>query len=569
MVRSVSVPVCCVGALVALAGCGSDFDRERQQAKFEVQQGDYVNAKWRMNDLYGCRQANEPKKPHKDAEKDADIPEKQRLLWRMERGMIDNIAGDYAASDIHLDDAADLVDARRTESLAAETGTFLLNDNVRPYAGRGYEHIQVDYYRILNHLVEAERELGLIGSGGSGGSGEATALEAATEHYERAVVRARRMTLDQLRETDDAAGGLRYHDDPFARFLAGAVTWALPPGSRRDTDQQFAQVMFKRALDAYDAEAKALAHDQHFRYGIEHRPRVVERLFLRHALAYDPGDYEKAAEHYKLSADPHAGLPRGQGMILILDHVGFVARPQVLSIGFGSIAPGMTARDRESGASESHFTIGGMGFWAKGPGSDVVGAWVVPLPTDLMRYLTPGGMAVMGFEVPVHDKDLGRPTAARVVVRPLAADSPLTPIDADLEVVSDVDAYARATLKDEQPKLLVKTLSRALSKQVLAAQGAVQTKKAVGGAEGAVLGALVNLVGSATATVSESADTRAWTTLPDHVQAALIDVPAGKYSLELDTRYGVVPLGPVTVREGQLLVVPSRTFPERMSEPSK
>ncbi|MBA3709310.1 MAG: hypothetical protein H0W83_10900 [Planctomycetes bacterium] len=556
---------CAVAGLLAIAGCGTSFDRERQRVLYEVQQGQYPTAKARVNDLYDCHQAGEPRKPGKSAESSASLPDKHLLLWRMERGLIANLAGDLAEADVLLDQAADLVDVRRTESLAAETGTFLLNDTLRAYAGRGYEHIQVDYYRILNQLLEAQKDLGLTGASASAAPPSA---DSANSHYEHAMVRARRMTLEQLKETEDAAASHRYHDDPFARFLAGAVCWALPPGERRDTDQQFAQVMFKRSLEAYEAEATALAHDEHFHYEVTRRPQLVERLFLRHALSYDPQDFEHQAERYHLSADRHAALAPGHGMLLVLDHVGYVVRPQVLSIGFGTFAPPLNDSDRRQGATSSTFRIGALGFWAKGPGSDVVGAWVVPLPDEIMRHMTPGGMAVMGLEMPVHEHEHTHSSPARVVITSITPTDAMVPADAELEVVSDLDAYARATLKDEQPRLLAKTITRAVGKQIAVAQGAIQAKKASGGgAQGNLVGLAVNLLGSAAATFSEQADTRAWTTLPDHIEAALVDVPVGTYSLSLDTRYGTVPLGQVTIPAGQLVVVPARTFPERVPEP--
>jgi hypothetical protein len=550
--------------LLALAGCGYDFDRERQRALYEVQQGQYREADARLNELYDCHQAGEPKKPGKDGEKDEGINEKDRLLWRMERGMVSTVAGELPVAGTQLDDAARLVDDRRTESLAREVGTFLLNDNLREYSGHPFEHTQVDYYRLLDHLVEAERATGLLGGS------EPPSRADADDHYEKALVRARRMTLEQIQETADAAGGKRYRDDPFARFLAGAAVWSLPPGGRGDTDQQFAQVMFKRSLDAYVDEEKALGHDSHFRWEVGHRPHLVERLALRHALAYDPGTFDDVAKHYGLQADRGVALPQGDGMLLVLDHVGYIARPQVLSIGLGVAAPKLS--DGETACS---FRIGGLGFWAKGPGADVASAWVVPIPADVMRHLAPGGLAVFGMQMPVHADDKPIPPPARMVARPVGAPAssdarPAGPYECALVVVSDLDAYARSTLKDEQPVLLAKSITRAVTKQVVAAQAAIQAKKAAGGGtQGDVVGAVVNLFGSAAATISETADTRAWTTLPDHVEGALVDLPAGSYSLEVQTAYGAVPLGTVTIPVGQLVVVPVRTFPERMPEPSK
>jgi hypothetical protein len=182
---------------------------------------------------------------------------------------------------------------------------------------------------------------------------------------------------------------------------------------------------------------------------------------------------------------------------------------------------------------------------------------------------------VFGMQMPVHDYDKPIPAPARLVARPVGAppssdSKPAASYECKLEVVCDLDAYARSTLKDEQPLLLAKSITRAVTKQVVAAQAAVQAKKAGGGGtEGQMLGAVVNLLGSAAATATETADTRAWTTLPDHVEAGLVDLPAGSYSLELETGYSSVPLGTVNIPAGQLVIVPTRTFPERMPEPKK
>lgn len=557
-------------ALAALGGCGMDFDQERQRTMAAVARGDHADAHARLNWIYDSHDDREPDKPGSGPEDGQQVDEKNRLLWRVERGLVAAAAGDYAQADRHLDEAAVLVDLARTERLTDEVGTWLLNDNVRDYAGRGYEHIQVDYWRAVCRLAQAERSLGLLASA------LPRSREDADEHYERAIVRARRLALEQMRETADAAGSRRYQDDPFARFLAAAVVYALPPRDRTGTDQQFAQVNLRRALEAYEEEREALGGDEHFRYEIARRPRLVERLFLRHLASYDPGSYDELSAKFGLADAPKPALPKGHGMLLLLDHVGFAARPEVLSIGFGTFAPSLSDRDRARGHSATDFRVGALGFWAVGPGSEVAGTWVVPIPDDAARYLVPGGIGVFGMQMPVHDRERPLPALARLVARPLAAAAPTTeieatlpaappgtPFEAALEVVSDIDAYARATLKDEQPRLLAKTLTRVVAKQVAAGQAAIQAKKAAGGgAEGQLLGAVVGLLGSATATFSEQADTRAVTLLPDHVSAALIDLPAGSYSLELVGPYGARPIGTVVVPAGQLVVVPTRTFPE-------
>jgi hypothetical protein len=252
------------------------------------------------------------------------------------------------------------------------------------------------------------------------------------------------------------------------------------------------------------------------------------------------------------------------GSVLVLNHVGFITHPEVLDIrlvavaqvGDGYAVP--TPAERSRGITVTPFRIGAVAFWAKGPGSEVVGHWlqIVPLPDDVVRtLLAPGGAAFMGFALPVHRTDQPIPAPAVVRIQSAAGGPALAQ---GMEVVSDLDAYARATLKDEQTRLLTKTIIRAVSKQFVGGILASGAKRQGGD----LLGFAVNALASTAATFSEVADTRAWTTLPDHVEATLIDLPPGGYSLTLETRYGTAHLGAVRIVPGRLVVVPVRTFPE-------
>jgi hypothetical protein len=139
-----------------------------------------------------------------------------------------------------------------------------------------------------------------------------------------------------------------------------------------------------------------------------------------------------------------------------------------------------------------------------------------------------------------------------------------TEVSRGMEVLSDLDAFARATLKDEQPGVLAKTMIRAAAKQTAVALAAHEVDKRNKNKDGSpsLLAMAVNLIGSTMATFSEVADTRAWTSLPDHIEGALLDLPAGNYSLILDTIHGPIECGGVTVTADRLVVVPIRTFPE-------
>jgi hypothetical protein len=589
------LPTLVVGVLV-LPGCFTPRTTEqmRQDTLRALQSGDPATAAGLTNELYESHLAGEPLKAGGKPAPTTTIVAKQALLWHMERGLIDHLGGDLLTSNRHLDAAGELVDLRRSKGVVKESLTFIANDTVRDYDGNAFEHTQVDYYRALNRLLQAQRRDGsyvpsqlAFTPAHARPPGTATpvpfALNAsdnvsAADNFDRAINFARRMTINQLQETADAADGYRYDDDPYARFLAAALTYAPRVGDRSEVNNQFADAMLKRAMQGYAKQAEVFAGGkQPFRYEVTRRPSLVETFFIRHARAYDRASFDERVEQYGLRRDDPrlttSALPAGHGMVLVLNHVGFITRPEALDIRAvsaqfrGTIQP--TPADAARGHTAHRFAIGGIIFWAKGPGADVVNFWApIPVPGDLVqKAIAPGGAAFMGFAIPVHAKDQPIPPPAVVRAKPADGGAELT---RGMEVLSDLDAFARATLKDEQPGVLAKTMIRAVAKQVAAAQLSREAQQATRDPNkkkedddtAKVVGLVTNLFASTAATLSEVADTRAWTTLPGHIEGALIDLPPGRYALTLDTAYGPVECGGVTVEADRLVVVPIRTFPE-------
>lgn len=99
---------------------------------------------------------------------------------------------------------------------------------------------------------------------------------------------------------------------------------------------------------------------------------------------------------------------------------------------------------------------------------------------------------------------------------PPAVDGAGVPTD----VVENVDSYALAAFEEAYGKMLFRTIVRALSKYA-AKKGASSKDEA--------LGWLVNWFN----VVTESADTREWTTLPEKILMARLILPAGRYDLRV------------------------------------
>ena len=89
------------------------------------------------------------------------------------------------------------------------------------------------------------------------------------------------------------------------------------------------------------------------------------------------------------------------------------------------------------------------------------------------------------------------------------------------ETVEDVEAIAFRNFEEREPRILLKTLARGVTKYL--------TFKTVKKKKGEVAGLLVNVFG----VVTESADTRSWLTLPNNFGVVRVSLPPGNYNLRL------------------------------------
>ncbi len=92
---------------------------------------------------------------------------------------------------------------------------------------------------------------------------------------------------------------------------------------------------------------------------------------------------------------------------------------------------------------------------------------------------------------------------------------------ADAVVVENLDAYAAQAFREKQSTVLVRAIVRGLTKYLTFS--AARDKN-----EG--LGALVNILNITT----ETADTRSWSTLPQSIWMARLQLPPGRYTIEAD-----------------------------------
>jgi hypothetical protein len=120
-------------------------------------------------------------------------------------------------------------------------------------------------------------------------------------------------------------------------------------------------------------------------------------------------------------------------------------------------------------------------------------------------------------------------------------------------LVSNLDMLAVRAYHEKESSMFVRAIARAIVKYLAHEQADKQD-------EG--LGALVNILGL----VTETADTRSWSSLPGCIYLARLDLPAGRYRIEADllgpngSRVGTMAFDNVAVKGGAHVVRNARAF---------
>lgn len=148
--------------------------------------------------------------------------EKNALLYYLDRGMLPQLAGQYAESNQVFEDAKKTAQDLFTKSVTAHLSTFLINDLMTPYYGEDFERALIHLFSALNYAALGQGEGALV---------ECRQLDS----FFRAL------PFDGQRNA--------YQDDAFARYLAGLLY-----EDRGETNDAY--VSYMKALEAYDAYAK-------------------------------------------------------------------------------------------------------------------------------------------------------------------------------------------------------------------------------------------------------------------------------------------------------------------------
>jgi len=437
---------------------------------------------------------------------DQNAGKKDLLLRYLETGLILHYADRFIESNEAFSAAERTADELYTKSISEGAFSLFTNDNAISYRARPFEMAMVPYYKALNYIYLGDREA--------------------------AQVEARRASLQVARYVDATLDGLREQDrEVFARIRNNAFLLYYS-GMLYDWDGELndAFIAYRNAAVAYQQNHALVDVDIPPSLGLD-LTRVAGRLGfgeelaqLRQscpdvfALAQDGDGPPLSREDY----DKAAAWRRGYGEVVLLLETGFVAQKSQLRFDF----PIFTGEAYNDPAYWSWQIVAGLGNMQALVAGYKIEYWVSVAAPQL------------------DDQETGPVAGARVTAG-VAGDHRVT------SRIDNLTRQARITFDAEKPSIFFKTILRGLTKY-LATRGAEK-------AGGSWAGVVANIFGA----VSESADTRSWLTLPEHINLARLSLPPGTYDLQVELLgYGGQSLG-TRVIEGVEVVAGDWTFLSR------
>jgi len=147
-----------------------------------------------------------------------------RVLYLMNTGMLQRMAGDYDASTRSLEEAKHAIEALRALSLREQALSFTVNDATKAFIGEDFERVMVNNYLALNYLERGKLD------------------EARVEALQVDVL---------LRDKGQKTTIVKpYEEDAFARYLTGIVY-------EDEREWSDAMIAYRKAYEAYEKQLKA------------------------------------------------------------------------------------------------------------------------------------------------------------------------------------------------------------------------------------------------------------------------------------------------------------------------
>lgn len=183
-------------------------------------------------------------------------PDRDRVLYLLNRSMLQRMNGDYVASNTSLEQSKALMHKLSAVSVSETTTSLIINDATSSYVGDPHEQVMVHMVKAINYLQLGERD--------------------------SARVEILQMDI-RLRELSARSSTrLAYSEDAFGRYLAGVIYEEL--GEESD-----AMISYRKAYESYQKQKK------HFSVAIpDELKTALLRMSLRMGLNNEHQQYQQA-----------------------------------------------------------------------------------------------------------------------------------------------------------------------------------------------------------------------------------------------------------------------------------
>jgi len=249
--------------ITLLAGCAAAYSGLMDKPLKRLERRDYAGALERLEQPSGST---------------------NKLLYRLEKGLILHYQGEYDASNREFDKAERLIDKHYTRSVSREIAALVTNDAIRAYSGEEYERALVHYYRAMNYIYLKDPQ--------------------------GALVECRKANLRLQDFAAAAQYDLSYKNDAFIQYMTGLLFEA--EGELND-----AYISYKDALKGYQA------YTETFGLGIP-RSLILDLTRLSYRLGYQDEVADLSAR-YRLTKEEWQS-DRSAGEVIVFVEHGFIAR---------------------------------------------------------------------------------------------------------------------------------------------------------------------------------------------------------------------------------------------------
>jgi len=431
-----------------------------------------------------------------------------RLIFLLNRGLFLHRLGRYEESNAALQEAEAIAEDRYTKSIGQNIAAFLISDNVIDYTPPAHERAMIHYYGMLNYL--------------------------ALGNLEDALVEARRANEFLARYGRDNEGHRTYTNDALVQYLAGLLHWT-------GGDDNDALVSLRQADAAFN--------DYHVHFGID-PPAEFGRDLVRFAERVGVEEVvEDARARFGLD-DESLQPTEPTGELLVIVENGFIAyrAEQKLYIPvLKSERQGLSSGESDSVLAATAAVMART-VLLMNQASKEARSYLTAHEDGLLVGSILADADLISFAWPSYEMDAHAVTDVVVQVGEGGALHTAAVFD-------DLSAIAARDYEERKPKAMARMVARGLLKDVAATKAESSAEK-----RGGALAGFLARVGARTfTTLTERADVRSWSLLPDELRAARVSLPPGEYPVSVRVRDVAGPprtidLGTVTIRPGQLTV---------------